>query len=139
MRTLATVLFTLATLTMAAQELQKDEKGRPFFKMGADPEYVMTQYYLVLLKVGPSRNQTKAQTDSIQAGHMAHINRMDEAGVLEAAGPMGNQSELRGIFILSLPTKEEVEEWINQDPAVKTGRLVAEIHPWWAARGTCLD
>lgn len=122
-----------------SQELEKDEKGRPYFKMGAEPEYVMTQYYLVLLKAGPNREQSKAVADSIQAGHMAHINRMDEAGVLEAAGPMGGRSDLKGIFVLSLPNKEEAERWVNQDPAIQSGRLVAEIHPWWAARGTCLD
>lgn len=136
MKHLLFVLCLAGCLTAAAQEAKTDEKGRPYFEIDGD---VMTRYYLVLLKSGPNRNQSKEEADSIQAGHLAHIGKMAEAGVLQVAGPMGDNTALRGIFIFAVAEEEEVTEWVNRDPAVKSGRLVAEIHPWWAARGTCLD
>lgn len=71
-------------------------------------------------------------------GHIEHMQKMADKGILAMAGPMGDESELRGIFIMNVPTIEEVREWVNQDPAIVSGRLIAEIHPWWAAKGTKL-
>ena len=100
----------------------------------------MKQYYLVMLYRGEDEAREKSEEDAatIQAAHLAHIQKMAEAGVLSIAGPMGDQSALRGIFIFNLPEKEDVEAWLSGDPAVKSGRLRAEIHPWWAAKGSRL-
>ncbi len=35
---------------------------------------------------------------------------------------------------MRVPTKEGAEELAAMNPAVKAGRLVMEIHPWWAVR-----
>ncbi len=39
---------------------------------------------------------------------------------------------------MRVPTKERAEELAAMNPAVKAGRLVMEIHPWWAAVGSSL-
>lgn len=102
------------------------------------PVYEMKQYYMVLLKSGTNRNHDSTEVKKIQAGHMAHISKMAEDGVLDIAGPFADKGELRGIFILNVKTHEEADELCKQDPAVISGRLNYEIKPWWAAKNSCL-
>lgn len=45
---------------------------------------------------------------------------------------------LSGLFICAFyntPTLEMADSLANLDPMVKAGRLVIEVHPWWAAKG----
>ena len=65
---------------------------------------------------------------------MANIRAMWKARKLIVAGPMGDDGELRGIFIFRVPTAEDVQALIAADPAIRSGRLVAEIHPWWVEK-----
>jgi len=101
-------------------------------KLGAD-EYGMKKYVMVFLKKGPKRDQDSATAAQIQAGHMANINRLADEGKLIVAGPFLDNGELRGIFILDVPTLEEAEKLTNTDPAVQSGRLVMELHPWYGS------
>jgi uncharacterized protein len=71
----------------------------------------------------------------LQEGHMANINHMASIGKLIVAGPMGDDGDLRGIFIFDCKDEAEVRELCGNDPAVKAGRLALEIHPWWTAKG----
>jgi uncharacterized protein len=121
------LLFFFIAVTSAQEEPQKEA-----------PKYEMKQYFLVLLKRGPNVDMDSVKVQEVQKGHMAHINKMAEEKKLVAAGPFGDNTDLRGIFIFDVATMEEVVELTNSDPAVKSGRLIMEIHPWWAARGTCL-
>ena len=145
MKTLKTFsLFLVLSWTpifLGAQQVERDEEGFPTFSYAeGDTVYQMKQYYLVMLYRGEDEAREKSEEDAatIQAAHLAHIQKMAEAGVLSIAGPMGDQSALRGIFIFNLPEKEDVEAWVSGDPAVKSGRLSAEIHSWWAAKGSRL-
>jgi len=49
-----------------------------------------------------------------------------------------NFDDIRGIVICNTATAEKAKELAEQDPAVKFGRLVLEVHPWWAAKGASL-
>ncbi|MFZ4619956.1 MAG: YciI family protein, partial [Bacteroidota bacterium] len=71
-------------------------------------------------------------------GHMANILRLYNEGKMDIAGPMGYDEDLRGIFIFNCTSYEEVLNLCATDPAVKAGRLVAEIHSWWAQKGAKL-
>ena len=102
-------------------------------------EEELKEYYFVMLKKGPNRDQSKATADSIQKGHMAHINKMAEAGNLCIAGPFGDDGEWRGILIFKTKTLQEAKNLVEQDPAVKSGRLSYEAHPWWSMKGAKLD
>ena len=66
---------------------------------------------------------------------MANIRAMWQARKLVIAGPMGDDGDLRGIFIFRVPTLEEAQALVASDPAVKAGRLAGEIHPWWIEKG----
>jgi uncharacterized protein len=104
------------------------------------PDYPnIKQYYFVMLTRGPdSSNIDSVKLQKIQAGHMANIRMMAEAGKLQIAGPFGDDGNWRGIFIFDVKSEEEVKELLSNDPAIQTGRLSYEIHPWWTEKGTCL-
>lgn len=101
-------------------------------------KYVMKTYYLVFLKKGPQRNQDSAAVAKIQKEHLAHLDLMAEEGKLCIAGPLMDNGDIRGICIYNVTTREEAEKLANDDPAVKAGRLIVEIHPFYAAQGSRL-
>lgn len=126
-RTLPLVALLLAALTLVAQE-------KPA------PKYEMTTYYFCLLTKGPnSGTGTREEAAAIQAGHMANIRRLAEAGKLIVAGPFADGGEWRGIFIFKCASLEEAQALVATDPAVQAGRLKAEIHPWLTAKGNIHD
>ncbi|MEX0288157.1 MAG: YciI family protein [Flavobacteriaceae bacterium] len=96
---------------------------------------LMQQYFIAFLKRGPNRSQSKAETDSLQSLHLAHLGRMYEEGYADISGPFGDDGDIRGITIYNTPTQKIADSLANMDPMVKAGRLVIEIHPWWAAKG----
>jgi uncharacterized protein len=117
--------FLLTSLILVAADEKKPE-----------PKYEMTNYVLGLLRRGPNAGQgTKEEAARIQEGHMANIRKMAEAGKLIVAGPMGDNGDLRGIFIFNAKSPDEVRDMVNQDPAIQAGRLIVELHPWYAAAG----
>ncbi|NAS31141.1 hypothetical protein GTQ40_09180 [Flavobacteriaceae bacterium R38] len=96
---------------------------------------IMQQYFIAFLKSGPHRNQSKKEADSLQTLHLEHLGRMYEEGYADISGPFGDDGDIRGITIYNTPTQEMADSLANMDPMVKAGRLVIEIHPWWAAKG----
>ncbi|PKA83019.1 uncharacterized protein YciI [Ulvibacter sp. MAR_2010_11] len=96
---------------------------------------LMQQYFMAFLKKGPNRSQSKAESDSLQAAHLAHLGRMYEEGYADISGPFGDDGDIRGITIYNVPTLQMADSLANMDPMVKAGRLVIEMHPWWAAKG----
>jgi uncharacterized protein YciI len=99
----------------------------------------MKQYFFVLLRNGPDRTQSEKEADKIQEGHMAHIRDTAQAGKLQIAGPFDDENgEWRGILIYDVATIGEARALCDADPAVKAGRLVCDIHGWWAQQGATL-
>jgi len=64
---------------------------------------------------------------------MANITRLYNEGKIKVAGPYGDDGNWRGIFVFDAATKEEVETLLTTDPAISSGRLSYEIHPWWTS------
>ena len=55
------------------------------------PQFEVEKYQFGLLKRGPQWTPEKTpETQKIQEGHMANINKMARLGKLVAAGPMGD-------------------------------------------------
>lgn len=90
----------------------------------------LKQYFFVMLTKGANREQDAATAAEIQAGHLANIQRLSEAGVLKLAGPFLEDGDWRGVFVFNCVTKEEVEAHLQSDPAVQAGRLSYSILPW---------
>lgn len=101
-------------------------------KLGAD-EYGMKSYVIAFLKSGPNRNQDSLQAAVIQRAHLDNINRMAEEGKLVVAGPFLDDGEVRGIYIFNVATVEEAKALTNTDPAIQSGRLIMELHPWYGS------
>ncbi|MCC7465916.1 MAG: hypothetical protein IT261_06595 [Saprospiraceae bacterium] len=101
-------------------------------KLGAD-ERGMKPYVMAFLKRGPNRNQDSITVAEIQKGHMDNINRMAESGKLVLAGPFMDDGEIRGIYLFNVPTIEEAQALTATDPAIKSGRLIMELHPWYGS------
>ncbi|RIA11020.1 uncharacterized protein YciI [Flavobacteriaceae bacterium MAR_2010_72] len=99
---------------------------------------LMQQYFIAFLKRGTVRNQNEEEAARLQKEHLAHLGRMYELGYADISGPFGDDGEIRGITIYNVPTLKMADSLANADPMVKSGRLVIEIHPWWAAKGFAL-
>lgn len=100
----------------------------------------LKQYWFVMLVKGKDRDKITdtAQINKLQAGHMANIEKLSTMGKLCIAGPFGDDGNWRGIFIFDCETKEEVLDYLNNDPAIAAGRLDYELHPWWTVKGATL-
>lgn len=96
---------------------------------------LMQQYFIAFLKKGTTHSQTKEEADSLQILHLQHLQNMYDLGYADISGPFGDDGEIRGITIYNVPTLKMADSLANSDPMVKAGRLVIEIHPWWAAKG----
>lgn len=101
-------------------------------KLGAD-EYGMHGYFMAFLKEGPNRNQSEEEVSKIQRAHLDNITRMANEGFLVLAGPFMDEGTVKGIYVFKVETLEEAEELTKTDPAVKSGRLIMELHPWYGS------
>ena len=70
---------------------------------------------------------------------MGHIKEMAAAGKLTLAGPFSDDGNLRGMFVFQVGSMEEAKALCDADPAVRAGRLAAELHPWFSAKGIRID
>src|SRR6202047_5054655 len=119
--------ITILLLILTAPSTFAADEGLP---------YDMTNYIVGFLRKGPnSTSENPPDTRKIQEGHMANIRKMAAAGKLAVAGPFTDNGDLRGIFIFKNTTMEEAKALVAADPAVKSGRLVFELHPWYSAAG----
>jgi uncharacterized protein YciI len=123
MRTMPRILGCLLCLLAAALGLAQAAPG-------ARPS--SSQYFLVFLKRTPNPPQlSKEAGEQLQEAHMANIRKMHSDGKLVMAGPFIDDTTLRGVFLLKASSRDQAQEWANDDPTIKAGRLMAEVHgPW---------
>lgn len=96
-------------------------------------EMTLRQYYVVFLKSGNIRSQSEAEVLEIQNKHIAYLTNLWEQGIILLNGPFDEDAVLRGMSIYATDTEEKAREFAENDPAVQSGRLKIEIHPWWSA------
>jgi len=101
-------------------------------RLGAD-DYGMKRYVMAFLKMGPNQDQDSASAAQLQRAHLDNIKRLADEKKLIVAGPFLDDSDIRGIFIFNVETIEEAEALTKTDPAIKAGRLVMELHPWYGS------
>jgi uncharacterized protein YciI len=95
----------------------------------------MATYQIAFIRKGPAWTPERTpRTDSLQAGHMANIRRMADAGKLVAAGPFLDNGDLRGIYIFTADSAEAAR-FAAEDPAVRAGRLRLELHALYTRAG----
>ncbi len=127
-RRIVWLAFCLTLIASVAQAQSKAESKPPQF----DNE----QYQFGLLVRGPkSDGGDTTEIQKLQAGHMANINKMAQAGKLFAAGPILDNGDLRGIFIFRAASIDEAKALAADDPMIKAERLKLEILPWFGSKG----
>lgn len=105
----------------------------------ADSTYHMKRYWFVLYTTGPDTTKLDSTTSaSLLQAHLAHQGEQAARGLIQLAGPFGDNGKWRGLLLYDCETKEEVEGYLRQDPYVKRGKLAYEVHPWFGAVGTTL-
>lgn len=128
------LMLTLSSPMAIAQEKRPAAVADPALaqQLGGD-ERGMRSYVLVILKTGPHRVPEGSARDEMFKGHFANIKRLAEAGKLVLAGPFGEKTDWRGMFIFAVATREEAAELVATDPVIKNGEMVAEYHELYAS------
>jgi uncharacterized protein YciI len=102
----------------------------------AQQETEMTTYQLVLLhRAAGARPMGEREIQRLQEEHLAYLERLHGEHRLIIEGPLDSTGQLRGVMVLDVGSVEEAEAIMAEDAWVKAGRLEAEIHPWWTAKG----
>ncbi|TAK63763.1 MAG: hypothetical protein EPO24_03910 [Bacteroidetes bacterium] len=127
------LVILLASSCCLAQKTDTTQQTPP-----TEEKYEMRTYYMVFLYKGANRTHDSVTAAKIQEGHLANIGRLHKEGKLCIAGPFLDDTDLRGIFILTVDSLEEAKKMCDTDPAVIAGRLRYEVRPWMAARGSKL-
>jgi uncharacterized protein YciI len=97
------------------------------------PPAKLVQFQMALLKKGPKWTETQTpETQKILHQHLINVLALLDSGKAVVAGPFGDDTDLAGIFILRASSAQEAKTWVDNDPAVKAGLFVAEMHPWWS-------
>ena len=124
------VLAALAGSAAIAQS-----PSAPPSQTAAQAPTAMRMYYMVFLRRGPAWTASVTpESTKVSQGHRANIDRLTKEGLMVVAGPFEGTSgdrALTGIFILKVDSMEAAKAAVDTDPAVKAGRFVYEVVPWW--------
>lgn len=99
----------------------------------AEPQFKLVQFYMALLKKGPGWTAAHMQDHGqLHQKHVAYVTSLLESGKAIIAGPLTDDKDLRGVYVLRAQSADEAKGWATADPAVVAGHLVVEMHPWWS-------
>jgi len=112
-------------LVQTSAPLFAQEKPAPAFKM--------VEFHMALLKRGPQWTDKKTpERAEILAQHLAYVISLLESGKTVIGGPLTDDGEIRGLYVLRAKSAGEAREWADADPALKAGHFSVEMHPWWS-------
>lgn len=130
------ILFTILFLILISFNVMAQDDTTS----SSEPEFEMKQYYFVFLNSAPDRpTLDSADAMEVQKGHLDNITKMWNEGKCKLAGPFMDKNVMRGILILDVPTLEEAEALMQNDPAVIRGLLQPVIRPWYGPAGLTVN
>jgi uncharacterized protein YciI len=97
-----------------------------------EPQFKLVQFYMALLKKGPKWSGDAHANAQLHEQHVNYVLSLLESGKAIIAGPFSGEGDIRGVLIFRAQSVEEAKAWANADPAVTSGHLIVEMHPWWS-------
>jgi uncharacterized protein YciI len=98
-----------------------------------EPQFKLVEFQMALLKRGPKwTGDSNALTKTLETEQRAYANSLIQSGKAVIAGRFDDDGDIRGVYILRTNSAAEAKEWAENSPVVKSGHLVAEMHPWWS-------
>ena len=120
----AIVLILVAGLVVSAQEKSQSDKA---------PAHKMVEFQMALLKRAPNWENINIKNQlALEKAQTNYVKWLIESGKAVIAGRLTDDGEIRGVYVLRAKTAEEAKAWADDSPAVKSGHLVSELHPWWS-------
>lgn len=95
----------------------------------------MRSYVLVILKSGPHKMPQGPERSAMFKGHFANIERLAGEKKLALAGPLDGVDGLQGIFVFATPDIDVARTYVETDPVITNGEMVAEYHKFFASAG----
>lgn len=118
--TVAIVVLSFIAVSAIAQTPAKNQA-----------EFKMVEFHMALLKRGPNWSDN-GMSREVQLARMANLKAMLESGQAIIVGTLGDPRDILEVYVLRAKNAAEAKAWAEKDPAVKSGDLVAEMHPWWS-------
>jgi len=98
-----------------------------------EPEHKLIQFQMALIKRGPKWTGNKLpDTEELEASQREYVMSLMQSGKAVIVGRLTDDGDIRGVYVLRAKTPEEARGWAEGSPAVKSGHLIAEMHPWWS-------
>jgi uncharacterized protein YciI len=118
------MIISLLLIVIPATPLAQ-EKPAPVSKM--------VEFHMALLKRGPQWTEMKtAEKIEILKQHHAYLTGLLDSDRAVIGGPLTDDGEIRGLYVLRAKSASQAFAWAGADPAVKAGYFSAEMHPWWS-------
>jgi uncharacterized protein len=105
----------------AEEIMQRVTTGKPFT--------------LLILFAGDPVPDDDTLVNQMQLGHLAHLFTMEDEGKCCVYGPISNHEELHGIIIFNSTNRDEIHQWMANDPYIKAGHLKYELYDWFTIPG----
>ncbi len=117
-------------------EIESLQVAGNWFSLGrAVRDAPVRQFIVAVLSSGPEAAGQAGQVADAQSAHLAHLWKLREAGVLVLAGTFEGAGRRRALAVFASDNLAAVRALVNEDPAVKAGRLTVDLLTWLGPDG----
>jgi len=116
-----TSLFLIGVLLLAQACL-------PSAAADTEPQSGAKLTFLLIYRPGPAWPQGKRVSDLPLKEHWNYMLSLYAKGAMKLAGPLTDNTG--GAVVLEVSSESEAKAIVADDPAVKAGIFVHELHPW---------
>jgi len=97
-----------------------------------DPASKLIQFQMAILKRGPNWSPNPGKNAPQVQQHVDYVQSLLSSGKAVIAGAIKDDTNFVGVYIFRTKSAEEAKSWLDADPAVSTGHVITELHPWWS-------